>query len=48
MEDFRNALRDVRPSTRQWFETARNFAMYANEGGMYDDLLSYMRARKLV
>jgi SpoVK/Ycf46/Vps4 family AAA+-type ATPase len=48
MDDFRNALRELRPSTRQWFEMARNFAMYANEGGVYDELLSYMRARKLL
>jgi SpoVK/Ycf46/Vps4 family AAA+-type ATPase len=48
MDDLRRALKEVRPSTLQWFETARNFAMYANEGGMYDELLAYMRTRKLL
>jgi SpoVK/Ycf46/Vps4 family AAA+-type ATPase len=38
------ALRDMRPSTRAWFETARNYAVYANEGGTYDDLLEHLRA----
>jgi SpoVK/Ycf46/Vps4 family AAA+-type ATPase len=37
------ALRDVRPSTRPWFETARNFVLYANEGGLYDELLVHLR-----
>jgi len=48
MSDFKNALRDVKPSTRAWFETARNFAQFANDGGIYDDLLAYMRARRIV
>jgi hypothetical protein len=47
-DDFRRALREVRPSTRPWFETARNFAMFANESGIYDDLLAYMRANRLL
>ncbi len=46
--DFKNALKEVRPSVRAWFETARNHAMFANDGGIYDDLLKYMRARRLV
>jgi AAA+ superfamily predicted ATPase len=37
------ALRDLRPSTRPWFETARNYAVYSNEGGTYDDLLDFLR-----
>src|SRR5262249_33100442 len=44
--DFERPLREVQPSTRPWFETARNFAMFANEGGTYDDLLAYMRRHK--
>jgi len=37
------ALRDVRPSSRPWFETARNFVLYANEGGLYDELLVHLK-----
>lgn len=48
MADFRAALREVKPSTRAWFETARNYAMFANEGGAYDDLLAYMRQNRMV
>ncbi len=42
-EDFKRALRDVRPSVRAWFDTAKNYAMFANEGGMYDELLGYIK-----
>jgi hypothetical protein len=28
-----------------WLDTARNFALYANEGGTYDDLLPYLKRR---
>lgn len=37
------ALRDTRASSRPWFETARNFVLYANEGGLYDELLAHLR-----
>jgi SpoVK/Ycf46/Vps4 family AAA+-type ATPase len=45
--DFDLAFREVSPSTRPWFDVARNYAMFANEGGAYDDLLRYMRRHKL-
>lgn len=47
MDDFKRALRTQRPSTIEWFGQARNFAMFANESGVYDDLLEYMRRNKL-
>jgi SpoVK/Ycf46/Vps4 family AAA+-type ATPase len=46
--DFKRALREVRQSTRPWFEIARNYAMFANEGGVYDDLLEYLKVNKLM
>jgi len=46
--DFDRALRDVRPSTKPWFTTARNVAMFANEGGTYDDLVTYLKRRRLL
>jgi SpoVK/Ycf46/Vps4 family AAA+-type ATPase len=39
------AGRDLRPSSQPWLETARNYAVYANEGGTYDDLLAYLKTR---
>lgn len=46
--DVEAASRDVRPSVAPWFETARNVAMFANENGTYDDLLRYLRKRRLI
>jgi AAA+ superfamily predicted ATPase len=46
--DFKRALKEVRPSVRPWFDTARNYALFANEGGVYDDLLAYLRAQRML
>ena len=48
MDDLTAAVAEVRPSLSAWFETARNVALFANEGGLYDDLLAHLkRKRKL-
>lgn len=46
MSDFEKAIKEIQPSTRPWFETARNYAMFANEGGAYDDLLAYLQTAR--
>ncbi len=48
MNDFKKAMKEIKPSTRAWFEVARNYAMFANDGGTYDELLDYLRAHKLL
>jgi hypothetical protein len=47
-DDFKRALKEIKPSTRPWFEVARNYAMFSNEGGIYDDLLDYLRSKRMV
>ena len=42
------AITEVRPSLGSWFDTARNVALFANEGGTYDDLAAYLRKRRLI
>ena len=42
------ARRELRPSTRPWFSTAHNYAIYANESGDYDELLAYIRKNNLL
>ncbi len=37
----------VRPTTLEWFASAKNFATYANEAGQYDDVLEYIKKHKL-
>jgi SpoVK/Ycf46/Vps4 family AAA+-type ATPase len=48
MDDFKRTLKEIKPSARPWFDTARNYALFANEGGTYDDLLDYLRASRLL
>jgi hypothetical protein len=45
---LKKALKEIKPSTRAWFEVARNYAMFANDGGTYDELLDHLRANKLI
>ena len=47
MADLVQALAGVTPSTRPWFEVARNYVLFANEGGTYDDLLAYLKRLRL-
>jgi AAA+ superfamily predicted ATPase len=42
-KDLAAALASVKPSTKEWFATARNYALYANQGGVYDDILKYLK-----
>jgi SpoVK/Ycf46/Vps4 family AAA+-type ATPase len=46
--DLEAAIAEVKPSLGAWFDTARNVALFANEGGTYDDLAAYLRKRKLL
>jgi len=46
--DLEAAIGEVRPSLGAWFDTARNVALFANEGGTYDDLAAYLRKRRLL
>ncbi|MFK7960618.1 MAG: AAA family ATPase [Phycisphaerales bacterium] len=40
----RTAKRHV-PSTREWFSSAKNHALFANEGGVYDPVLEWINRR---
>ncbi|WNC13537.1 ATP-binding protein [Brevibacillus brevis] len=42
-DDLINALRVVKPSTIEWLNTAKNYATYANQSGLYDDILEYLQ-----
>ena len=48
MKDFTMALKQVQPSARAWFETARNVVTYADPNGEYADLTAYMRKKRLL
>jgi len=42
-KDLETSARNVKPSTAEWFATARNYALYSNQGGAYDDIVKYMK-----
>ncbi|HEX8295558.1 MAG TPA: AAA family ATPase [Chthoniobacteraceae bacterium] len=44
--DLLESAKQVKPSTRAWFESARNYALYANQGGFYDEVLEYLGIKK--
>jgi AAA+ superfamily predicted ATPase len=48
MPDLEAAIAEVKPSLGSWFDTARNVALFANEGGSYDDLVAYLRKRRML
>jgi SpoVK/Ycf46/Vps4 family AAA+-type ATPase len=47
MRDLEAALTEVRPSIGPWLQTAKNVAQYANQDGSYDELLAYLRKKRL-
>ncbi len=42
-QDLLAALKEARPTIKEWFATARNYALYSNEGGLYDDVLEFLK-----
>lgn len=45
-KDLLNATKKHKPSTQEWFNTAKNYAIYANETGLYDEILNYLKIKK--
>jgi AAA+ superfamily predicted ATPase len=44
--DLADAAKRHRPTVRDWFETARNYALYSNQSGLYDDILAHLKIKK--
>ncbi|MES1217152.1 MAG: AAA family ATPase [Bacteroidota bacterium] len=45
-KDLLKAVKQHRPTTVEWFSSARNYALYANESGLYDDILKFLKIKK--
>lgn len=48
MQDMDAALKEVRPSTGPWFETARAVVEYSDASGEYEDLRKWMKQHRLL
>jgi SpoVK/Ycf46/Vps4 family AAA+-type ATPase len=42
-KDLVEAAGAIRPSTKEWLATARNYALYSNQGGVYDEILKFLK-----
>lgn len=42
-KDLTACVSSQKPTTREWFATAKNYALYSNQGGAYDDILKYLK-----
>lgn len=42
-KDLTASIGAQKPTTREWFATAKNYALYSNQGGTYDDILKYLK-----
>ena len=45
-KDLEKAIKQHRPTTKEWFSTAKNYALFANEAGIYDDILDYLNIKR--
>jgi AAA+ superfamily predicted ATPase len=45
-KDLAAAAKQHRATTLEWFASARNYALYSNESGLYDDILKYLNIKK--
>ncbi len=45
-KDLVKATGRHKPTTKEWFLTAKNYALFANDGGLYDDILKYLNIKK--
>lgn len=44
--DILSAAAKQKSSTKEWFNTAKNYALFANEAGLYDDILHYLQIKR--
>lgn len=44
--DLEKAIKGHKATTKAWFSTAKNYALFANESGNYDEILQYLKLKK--
>ena len=45
-KDLLKAAKKHKPTTSEWFTIAKNHALFANESGLYDDILTHLKIKK--
>jgi transitional endoplasmic reticulum ATPase len=44
--DLLRVVREARPTTAEWMQTVRSYALHANQAGTYDDVLAYLEKKR--
>jgi SpoVK/Ycf46/Vps4 family AAA+-type ATPase len=44
--DLLDVAKTLKSSTKAWFESAKNYALYSNQGGFYNDVLAFLGIKK--
>ena len=47
-KDLLDAVAQHHASTLDWFTTAKNYATFANQSGIYDDIVNYLKKHKII
>ncbi|MBN2528258.1 MAG: AAA family ATPase [Deltaproteobacteria bacterium] len=42
-DDLITAAKQIKPSTKEWFATARNYVLYSNQSGLYNPIREYLK-----
>ncbi|MBB3701284.1 AAA family ATPase [Flammeovirga yaeyamensis] len=45
-KDLVQGAKSHAPTTKEWFTSARNYALFSNAAGIYDDVLDYLKIKK--
>lgn len=45
-KDILQAIKKQNPTTLEWFTSAKNYALFANDSGLYDEILTYLKIKK--
>ena len=45
-KDLENAAKKHQATTKEWLASAKNYALYANQSGLYDDILAYLKIKE--
>ncbi len=40
--ELMDTAKAIKPTAKAWFESAKNYALYSNQGGFYNDVLAYL------
>jgi len=46
-KDLKEEIKNFSPTTKEWFSNVKNYTLFANKSGIYDEVIKYMRINNL-